>query len=63
MAALGFSHDVAAQLLLGQVVRKFSPLLERELLVLDLVGVLLELESLLPRLNRLVETHCRQIGG
>lgn len=59
MAPLGFPLDVAAQLIIRQVVCEFSPLLESELLELDHVRVLLELESLFPRLNRLIETHCR----
>lgn len=50
--ALCLRHDVICELLWSQILSELAPLLELERLVLDQVGVRLELESLFSRLDR-----------
>ena len=50
--ALGLGHDIVGKLLWAQTLAELTPLLELQRVVLDQVGVRLELEGLFSRLDR-----------
>ena len=55
--ALGLGHDVIGELLWAQMLTELTPLLELQRVVLDQVGVRLELEGLFSRLDGWIRLH------
>ena len=55
--ALSLSHDIVGELLWAQMLAELTPLLELQRVVLDQVGVRLELEGLFSRLDRWIRLH------